>query len=279
MVLESILSAQAASKRPLLAVAIGALFAIAAVVLSLWIFPPHASLVLVFLASLAFVPLFFGTVQQEEQLELQGLPERVTMAFHGRSLAVLLATFVGMSIIFAICYIVLPNGEGVFSVQTQTIAGLSKSITGNATGAGIFSMILLNNLKVMIFCFLFSLIYGFGAVFILTWNASVIGAALGVYIQRGADAAMATGAHSLTAFASAGGLSMLRYFTHGIPEIAGYVVGGMAGGILSIAIVNKHWSKDNMDRVLLDTSNLMIIGLCILVVAGIVEVWITPLLV
>ena len=35
----------------------------------------------------------------------------------------------------------------------------------------------------MAFCLLFSLIYGSGAIFILTWNASVLGTAIGNYIK------------------------------------------------------------------------------------------------
>ncbi len=35
----------------------------------------------------------------------------------------------------------------------------------------------------MIFCLLFAFLYGVGAIFILVWNASVLGAAIGVFAK------------------------------------------------------------------------------------------------
>ena len=42
-------------------------------------------------------------------------------------------------------------------------------------------MIFTNNMYVLIFTLVFSLIFGAGVIFILAWNASVIGAAIGIF--------------------------------------------------------------------------------------------------
>ena len=44
------------------------------------------------------------------------------------------------------------------------------------------SEIFINNMGVLFLCIIFSFLYGAGAIFILTWNASVIAAAIGSFI-------------------------------------------------------------------------------------------------
>ena len=63
--------------------------------------------------------------------------------------------------------------------------------------------------------------------------------------------------------------------THGILEMVSYFVAGLAGGIISIALI-KHNLKE--DKVLVDALDLILLSLGILVVAGLVEVYITPMM-
>jgi len=56
--------------------------------------------------------------------------------------------------------------------------------------------------------------------------------------------------------------------------MAAYFVAGLAGGIISIALI-KHNFKE--DKVFIDALDLILISLGILVVAGFVEVFVTPL--
>ena len=58
-------------------------------------------------------------------------------------------------------------------------------------------------------------------------------------------------------------------------EIAAYFVVGLAGGNISIAII-KHNLKEN--RVLIDVLDLVLISVGLLLIAGVVEVYITPVL-
>ena len=46
-------------------------------------------------------------------------------------------------------------------------------------------MIFLNNIRVLFLCIIFAFIYGAGAIFILTWNASIVGVAIGNLIREG----------------------------------------------------------------------------------------------
>ena len=62
--------------------------------------------------------------------------------------------------------------------------------------------------------------------------------------------------------------------THGIFEIAAYFIAGLAGGIISIALI-KHNLQEN--RVLIDSLDLVLISVGFLIVAALIEVFITPL--
>src|SRR3989344_1097763 len=88
---------------------------------------------------------------------------------------------------------ILPSdlAETVFSAQLDTIKAINTNVaklTGQAFdlsyGMEAFVMIFLNNVKVLLFCLFFAFFFGAGAIFILTWNASVISAAIGTYFRN-----------------------------------------------------------------------------------------------
>ena len=79
---------------------------------------------------------------------------------------------------------------------------------------------------------------------------------------------------SIATYFSVATISFFRYMSHGILEVAAYFVAGLAGGIISISLI-KHNFKEK--RVLIDALDLVLISLGLLVVAAIVEVFITPL--
>ena len=275
MVLESILSTRSAVSRPWLMAVLGFCAASVGLLLSVWVFRDYASLVMVFLTVFALIPLFAQFMESEELADLMVADERTVLKQHGKVILSFVALFMGLSAAYAFWYITLPSGPQVFGVQAQTIAALRQGLTGHAVNGSMFLVILLNNLKVLMFCVLFSFLYGAGAIFILAWNASVIGVALGNFVQQGVTTAGST--NMLVAYATASGMSMVRYFIHGIPEITAYFVGGLAGGVLSVALVKHHWQRRQMDRVLLDASDLIIIAAVILVVAAFIETFITPI--
>jgi uncharacterized membrane protein SpoIIM required for sporulation len=139
--------------------------------------------------------------------------------------------------------------------------------------------IFLNNFKVLLFCLLFSFIYGLGAIFILIWNASVIAAALGNFIRVNiAKYVSAVGLLKAGAYLQVASLGFFRYAIHGIPEIAAYFVGGLAGGIISIAVIRHDFGTSNFTRILFDSVDLIIVSISLLIFAALVEVYITPVL-
>lgn len=280
MVLESLYTALAAERSPWWLVILVFFYSSVALFLSLWIFEEYAGLVMVFLTVMACLPLLYGILLLEESKDVEILEERTLLEEHGKAVKALLLMFFGSTIAFSLWYLVLPSdvSASVFRIQTQTISTLNQNVTGGFIQLTLLSKIFLNNVKVLIFCLLFSFIYGSGAIFILTWNASVIGAAAGNFIRSHlADFAGAVGLEKMGAYFYVTSLSLLRYSIHGVPEILAYVVGGVAGGILSVAIMRHEFGTRNFERILMDVSDMVLISVFILFAAAIIEVFLTPI--
>ena len=63
---------------------------------------------------------------------------------------------------------------------------------------------------------------------------------------------------------------------HGIPEIAAYFVAGLAGGIISVAVIRHDFGTKRFKHILFDSLDLIVISIFILLVAAAIEVFITP---
>jgi uncharacterized membrane protein SpoIIM required for sporulation len=282
MVVEALTNPLKAERKPWTLIAIGIVYSTLAVFLSLWIFREHASLVMIFLMCFAAIPLVYATLKLEEQKGFEIEQESVLLKEHAKALAFLMFLFLGITIALTFWYLVLPSdiSTTLFSIQTDTISNINNQVAGHAVNASlILSRIFLNNFKVLLFCLLFSFIYGLGAIFILVWNASVIAAALGNFIRVNMAKFMtAAGLLKFGAYMQVASLGFLRYAIHGIPEIAAYFVSGIAGGIISIAVIRHDFGTPKFSKILLDSADLIVISIALLGIAAMVEVYVTPVL-
>jgi uncharacterized membrane protein SpoIIM required for sporulation len=279
MVLESLLNPARAERHPLVLSLLGFLYGSLGIFLALWIFEEQASIVMVFLTVMAALPLMWQTLQFEEEKDVLYGQEKTILREHAKAITFFLAMFLGFVGAYTLWYVLLPISlsQHVFSAQTHTISTLNQHVTGAIAQIGLMNKIFLNNVKVLIFCILFSFLYGSGAIFILTWNASVIGAAAGNFIRTHLESvAKATGLTSVGTYFHATSLSILRYAIHGVPEILAYFIAALAGGILSVAIIRHEYSTARFEKILLDASDLILISIFVLFVAAMIEVYITP---
>lgn len=161
-------------------------------------------------------------------------------------------------------YCVINNPYNVQACVNQFSFGTQASFSGaSITRIGRFTAILENNIYVMIFTLLFSLIFGAGAIFVLAWNATVISSAVGIFSKH---------SFALTPIA------FLRYMIHGVPEIGAYFVTALAGGIFGTAVLRNGFRGKRFFRVLANVILLLFIALTMLIIAAIIEVYITPAL-
>jgi uncharacterized membrane protein SpoIIM required for sporulation len=273
MVFESLINPIKAEKKPWELLFIGVVYSSFALILSFFIFLEDASLVMIFLTTLACVPLIYGAIKIEEKKDIAYNDEKFLLKEHGKALSFFMFLFLGFVLSFLLWYVFLPEDSVnvVFQTQLRDIRRVEVSSYG-AMGNAInifstFGKIFFNNVRVMLFSLLFSFFYGFGAIFILTWNSSVIGAAIGSFIRNSVS--------GVTISAVAFGL--IRYLVHGIPEIFAYFMAGLAGGIVSIAIIRHDFGGEQFRHVLIDSFDLVVGAVSLLFVAALLEVFVTPL--
>ncbi len=282
MVIESLLFPLKAEKKPWQMFFLGFLYTSIGIFISLWIFRDQASLIMVFMITMASLPLFYNTTKLEESKDMVMDSETLILREHNKAITFFMYLFVGITVACALWYVFLPVStiNSLFDKQVGTIQTINNQVSGNViANLGIFWKIFFNNFKVLAFSILFALIYGAGAIFILTWNATVIGAAIGNFIRSNIGSYTSSlGLMEAGNYFQVFSLGFLKYSIHGIPEIAAYFYGGLAGGILSVAIIRQHFRTDRFPKIMVDFSELVLIAIGFLIAAAFLEVYVTPVL-
>ena len=282
MVLEVFLNPLKIENKPGQIIAYSLIYTILAILLGLWIFSSEASMVMVFLSVMALLPFVYSLLKKEENKDLIAETEKSLLKKHAKVLNIFMLLFLGMTLAFSLSYIFLPSQElgTTFDAQLSAIKHNSGLASGNLfEKTTFFKKVLFNNLRVMILALLFSFIYGSGAIFILAWNASVIGVAIGISIRNAiAEISSLVGLDLIAGYFNATVYGLTQYLIHGIPEILAYFSAGLAGGIISVSIVKHDFFSKKFNRILADSYSLIMISVLLIFLAALLEVWITPLL-
>lgn len=287
MVLEGFVDHVHPEKHPWRLMLFGFILSSVGCFLGLWIFRSYASMIMVFLITFGSVPLVYAIIKGEEEKDLTDLNETLLLKEHAKALKTFMYLFVGVTFSLALWYAVLPSTtiSTLFESQIETLNTINPnsiyaSVTGQASGSiNVLTNIFLNNLKVFVFCILFSFIYGSGALFILIWNASILGTAIGNILRTGlAEAATYAGLTQVALHFETVGRALFRYAIHGIPEILAYFTAGLAGGIISIAVIRHDFGSRKFEHIVLDSADLLIVSLVLLFFAALLEVYVTPVI-
>jgi uncharacterized membrane protein SpoIIM required for sporulation len=250
---------------------IGILYSSIAIIVSLLLFFDYSSLTILFFTAAACIPTIYWSIKLEEKKDLTIHDEKLLIKEHGKALTFYMFLFIGFVISFSLWYLLTPESISLklFEIQSVTIKEINNPLTGNAFNfAATFAAIIFNNLKVMMFCLVFAFFYGFGAIFILTWNASIIGVAVGEFVRT-----------HIGSYATVLPLALAKYLLHGIPEIIAYFMAGMAGGIISIAVIRHDFASKNFKHILTDSADLTFGAIVMLVIAALLEVFVSPLII
>ena len=266
MVLESLISPITAERKPYEMFFIGALYSCIAIIASMLLFTEHVSIIIVFFIVLMCSRIMYKTIKIEEKKDFKYSSERKLLKEHSRALALFTFLFLGVAVCISLWYIFLPaeTASTVFASQENSI----NIITGNAINPGyMLKDIFFNNLRLLCICIVFALMFGMGSIFIIAWNASVMGVVIGSFARN------AIGGNYFATYS----LGLLRYLTHGIPEIIAYFTAGLGAGIISIAIIRHDYRSKKFKHVLMDSAGLIMLSVVILMVAALIEVFITPI--
>jgi uncharacterized membrane protein SpoIIM required for sporulation len=259
MVLEKIITLREALRNPLQLFIASSLISIVSLIISILVFPRAIGLFTTFLITLALAPFMLNLVKYEEAKEEELIAKRKEvnlLQFHKNALILYAVFFAGISLTYSIIFIMLPESvvERIFYEQLEEI----KLIRGEFVGTfEKFSMIILNNLGVFILAFLLSLLFGVGAIFVLTWNATILASAIGIVAKN---------------FGGIKGLpiGILTFLPHGIFEITAYFIAALAGGILSSALTKRH--SRFLKKIFQDTLWFLFFGIICLLIGAIIEV-------
>ncbi len=262
---------------------VGLVYAALSVILVNWVFGSdvvlvkYSAILIVTFTVMFCLPFFYYIIRLEEEKETEYDDSFRLIKEHGKAIHSLLWLFLGFIVAFSVLFILLGSTDN-FKAQVETYCvinspsnfdgcisqyGIKTSPTGAATSTQLLGGIFTNNLYVLIFALIFSIIFGAGGIFILAWNASVISAAVVIFSKSNLASVP---------------LSISRYLIHGIPEIAAYFIGTLAGGILGVAIIKKEFRSDKFWSILYDCLLLIIIAIVILFFAALIEVFITPII-
>ncbi len=290
MVLESLIAPSKMEKTPGEMFYVGFIYSALGLFLAYWIFGSYSSLAGVFITAMPLVVIMYRVLRLEERKDIEfSIYERYGRALkrsflikeHGHAVSLFIFLFLGMVISYSLWSTVLPEDviDGLFESQIETIEAINVKAMGSVIDPdNVLMSILHNNFKVLMFCIIFSFLYGSGAIFILTWNASVIGVAIGSIIRN-----------SLIKYGNLDRFSFLyNYFgsfsisfsfaVHGIPEIAAYFIGALGSGIISVAVVNHDFRSEEFKSIVIDSLDLILLSVVILFLAGLIEVYVTPVL-
>lgn len=274
MVLESIIGEKRIRKNPVLIFFVTFAISLVSILFADLIFPKHGSVLSIAFITIGLVPVVFNILSSEQSEEVIERKSAVTFfARHFNLLMLYVWIFVGIIVAFAIAYSFSPVSErGLwFEEQTKSFCAISgstsctngvpNSISGRAT-AGAFSacqnpstsnvtdctvFILQNNAGVLVFILLLSIFYGVGAIFIIAWNASILGVFFGEMFLVG---------EHLRSFGFLQGMLI----GHGPPELLAYVFGAIAGAILSASIAKGDFFRHGALDVAKDIGFLVILA-------------------
>ncbi|PIU21867.1 MAG: hypothetical protein COT15_00125 [Candidatus Diapherotrites archaeon CG08_land_8_20_14_0_20_34_12] len=244
-------------------------------------FPTHASILAIAFITIGTVPVIYKIFAEaehiQERLENKLVIHRYLIAIYGfLSLGIILS--------FIAWYMILPdqssnvcltsdiciNGiskDTFFSEQIKTLGGIENlraKLTGNVTAlvscgssSGCwFDVIFFNNLTIIVLAIVFSILYGSGAIFLISWNSSVVAIAI---------------AERLNAMQH---FAFLGFLPHGIPEFVGYFSAAIAGGLFSAMIVRHRLKKIVAVHMIMEIMVFVMLALISILVGAIIESYI-----
>ena len=280
--LESMFNPRRLEKGPWKMFFIGLLYASLSLFLVKWFFArdailsQYSGMIVVTFCVMFTIPFMYFIIREEEAEDEEVFGLLSVWKIHKDAIYSFLWLFLGFIVAFAFWYIIIQDSN-LFNAQLETYCRInspgsiedcvaqydfSKS-TGAVTKETRFFSIIENNVYVMIFTLIFSLIFGAGVIFILAWNASVISAAISIFSgNKIADIP----------------LGLARYMIHGFPEIAAYFITALAGGIFGVGIIRNGVMDKRFLHVVENTVILLFIALITLVLAALIEVYLTPVL-
>jgi uncharacterized membrane protein SpoIIM required for sporulation len=273
MVLEHIFPEDWLEKKARFAFVLGVGYSVVAILIASTLFKGDPALVAVAFTSLLLLPELYKIFDMDERKER--MEKKVTLKGLINDdwdiVKIYLFLFVGILLTYAVATMVLPSFDTNTLFREQLELRLGQGFAGNAI-AGTFSSdlfwsLLNNNFIVMMACFVMALLTGDGAIFLITWNASVWGTIFG-YTARAASNFSGESMYSLF------GKIALVVTPHVLLEATCYILAAIAGAVISKDVILEEFASDRFMEVFGFNIYLMLFAVLFLIVGAGVEAWV-----
>ncbi len=256
---------------------LGAGYSIVAILIARILFPSDPALVAVAFTAILILPELYKMMSIEERVEDK--EKRFTWGKLFKDNWHLFRTYLaiagGIFIVYAVAAVILPSMSVNHLFEQQiamrydagsAVAGRAFSSAGEALAMSgkLFWDILLNNWWVMLACFIISLLTGDGAIFLITWNASVWGTIFGVTAR---NAAVFTNANPIFYLL----LVLVIVLPHAIIEISSYIIASISGGVISKDVLLEKFESSRFNIVFTYNVRLFLIAIAVLILGALVE--------
>jgi len=256
----------------------------------------------------AMAPLMHRVLSIEEGRDEQEASQRFSINVIGRHIDVLLLyTFLFLGILFSFIFwfTVLPDTpdtsnpfsvQNIFGEQITILMGINpvvvsedlhkpsgevvSGMVGASDGASedsvdnpgkkCFTKLFRNNMLVMLFSFTASFLFGAGALWILSWNASILATLTGFIIKKSINSSSPVAAYM------SGFSDLLQRALWGIPEIGAYFIAGLSGGIVSAAVVKHHYASSKFWFAVADALILLFVTFILIYLGALIEAPFVP---
>ncbi|MBW2965725.1 stage II sporulation protein M [Candidatus Woesearchaeota archaeon] len=267
MVFEQFLESDNIKKHYLFIFLLGIFYVIVSYFVSGYFFEKEISLAVVFTSTLLLTPSIYTIINIEEKIQSkQGLKH----FFHNHKdiFKIFLFLFIGIFIAFVI--IGTYSQKPLFDYQLnflKTRGDLSGSIITDINQytpsiSNVFGLIS-QNLIVIAIAFVLSVFYGAGALFLIVLNASIFAGFI---------------LHVIKEIGKAFPIISL-FLIHLIPELAGFLVAAIAGGIVSRALMKEKFASQGFKNIMRDALVLLLIAVGLIIISAFLEVFVSARLV
>jgi len=279
MVLERLVPENFAEKKLWYAFFFGILYSIIGIIIASLLFPADPSLVAVAFTAILLIP----TIRKLYSIEERQLKAERKFSFkalwkdENDFIKFYLLIVLGIFIVYSISALILPSFQinSLFREQLElrgagAVDGKAISIGGMAFSQNLFWSLIANNVIVLAACVIMSFLTGDGAIFLLTWNASLWGTIFGVTAR---NAGFVSNQHPLILL----GLILLIVLPHAFLEMFAYILGAISGGLMSSDIElepGESKSDQYQGRFWKAAFWILIIAVIVVIIGALVETYV-----
>ena len=268
--LEQLYKASWVESKARFAFLLGFSYSVIGITSALMLFPQDPGLASVAFTALLLLPSLNKMLSIEEEQVAEEYEFSLLTPFrdHADIFRVYFFLFLGIMLSYALFALLMPSlaASRIFEQQIKAVGLVGQAV---AIQSGIaLTSILLNNLTVLAFSILASLVYGSGAIFILTWMASVWGTIIALVAKNSAAVAHQ---NPIVYFI----VTVVLMLPHTILEAATYFTAVIAGGVLSKAAVREKAFSERFNKIALDAAIIFAFAFVLLVISALVEVYVT----